>query len=116
MSKKRRKFSPEFKARVALDALSGEHTIAELASKYSFTQTRFPHGRSRPNKVSLHRFLESFKTTSRQTKLRSRNFTPGSINSPSRMIFYKKPSPKYERLAKAWNRRYWTSPAQYQKP
>ena len=35
MSKKRRKFSPEFKARVALDALSGEHTLAELASKYS---------------------------------------------------------------------------------
>ncbi len=35
MSKKRRKFSPEFKARVALDAMSGEHTIAELASKYS---------------------------------------------------------------------------------
>ena len=35
MSKKSRKFSPEFKARVALDALSGEHTIAELASKYS---------------------------------------------------------------------------------
>jgi len=34
MSKKRRKFSAEFKARVALDALSGEHTIAELASKY----------------------------------------------------------------------------------
>lgn len=35
MSKKRRKFSPEFKARVALDAMSGAHTIAELASKYS---------------------------------------------------------------------------------
>ena len=35
MSKKRRKFSPEFKARVALDAMSGEQTIAELASKYS---------------------------------------------------------------------------------
>ena len=35
MSKKRRKFSPEFKARVALDAMSGEHTLAELASKYS---------------------------------------------------------------------------------
>ena len=35
MSKKRRKFGPEYKARVALDALSGEHTIAELASKYS---------------------------------------------------------------------------------
>ena len=35
MSKKRREFSPEFKARIALDAMSGEHTLAELASKYS---------------------------------------------------------------------------------
>jgi transposase len=35
MSHKRRNFSPEFKARAALDAMSGEHTIAELASKYS---------------------------------------------------------------------------------
>lgn len=34
MSKKRRKFSSEFKTRVALDALSGEHTLAELSSKY----------------------------------------------------------------------------------
>lgn len=34
MSRKRRKFTAEFKARVALDALSGEHTITELASKY----------------------------------------------------------------------------------
>jgi len=34
MSKKRRRFTAEFKARVALDALSGEHTLSELASKY----------------------------------------------------------------------------------
>ena len=34
MSHKRRKFSPEFKARVALEALSGDQTISELASKY----------------------------------------------------------------------------------
>ncbi len=34
MSKKKRKFSVEFKAKVALDALSGEQTIAELSSKY----------------------------------------------------------------------------------
>ena len=34
MSKKRRKFTAEFKARVALDALSGEHTLSEFASKY----------------------------------------------------------------------------------
>ena len=34
MSKMRRRFSAEFKTRVALDALSGEHTLSELASKY----------------------------------------------------------------------------------
>ena len=34
MSRKRRNFSPEFKARVALEALSGELTLSELASKY----------------------------------------------------------------------------------
>ena len=35
MSGKRRKLSPEYKARVPLDVMSGEHMIAELASKYS---------------------------------------------------------------------------------
>jgi transposase len=34
MSRKRRRFSAEFKARVALEALSGEHTLSELAGKY----------------------------------------------------------------------------------
>lgn len=34
MSNTRRRFTAEFKTRVALDALSGEHTLAELASKY----------------------------------------------------------------------------------
>ena len=34
MTKKRRKHSPPFKARVALEALKGEETIAELAGRY----------------------------------------------------------------------------------
>jgi len=34
MSKERRKFSADFKAKVALEALSGEETLAELSSKY----------------------------------------------------------------------------------
>lgn len=34
MENKRRQHSAEFKARVALDALSGQHTLAELATKY----------------------------------------------------------------------------------
>ena len=33
--KKRRSFSAEFKARVALEALSGTHTVAELSAKHN---------------------------------------------------------------------------------
>ena len=36
MSKtKRTRYSAEFKSKVALDAIKGEHTLAELAAKYS---------------------------------------------------------------------------------
>ena len=34
MKQNRRKHTPSFKARVALEALKGEETIAELASRY----------------------------------------------------------------------------------
>lgn len=42
MSKSRRKFTAEFKTRVALDALSGEQSLSELASKHGV----------RPNQIS----------------------------------------------------------------
>lgn len=34
MTKTRKRYSPTFKAKVALEALQGEHTLAELASKH----------------------------------------------------------------------------------
>ncbi len=34
MSKERRKHSPAFKAKVALEALNGEETMAQLAARY----------------------------------------------------------------------------------
>jgi transposase-like protein len=34
LKQSRKKYSPSFKAKVALEALKGEHTIAELASQY----------------------------------------------------------------------------------
>ncbi len=35
MSRKQKKFSADFKAKIVLEALSGELTISEIASKYS---------------------------------------------------------------------------------
>lgn len=35
MTRKRRNHSPEFKAKVALDAAKGDKTVAELAQKYN---------------------------------------------------------------------------------
>ena len=35
MTKKRRRFSPDFKFRVALEAAKGQRTLSELSSEYS---------------------------------------------------------------------------------
>ena len=39
MSNKRKQYSPQFKAKVALEAVRGEKTIAELASQYEVHPT-----------------------------------------------------------------------------
>lgn len=39
MSRKRKQYSPEFKAKVALEALKNEQTTAELAARYDIHPT-----------------------------------------------------------------------------
>jgi transposase len=55
MSKKRR-FTADFKARVALEALTGDHTISELASKYGV----HPNQISQWKKQAKEGIVESF--------------------------------------------------------
>jgi len=40
MSKKRRNHSPEFKAKVALAAIKGDQSIAELSQRYNLAQNQ----------------------------------------------------------------------------
>ena len=66
MKQNRRKHSPSFKARVALEALKGEETIAELANRYGSTLARFANGRIRWLRV-LRTFSGVTVTTKRKT-------------------------------------------------
>ena len=52
--KKRRTFPAEFKARVALEALSGAYTLAELAAKHDLHPNMIaPNGNARCRRICL---------------------------------------------------------------
>ncbi len=53
MSNKRRIFSAEFKARIALDALSGEHTLSELTNKYGVHPNQISTWKKQAGGISL---------------------------------------------------------------
>ena len=61
--KKRRKFTREFKSRVALEALREQHTLSELASKYNL----HPNQISAWKKQAKESLPEVFGTVQRDT-------------------------------------------------
>jgi transposase len=65
MSKtKRKRYAPEFKAKVALDALKGEQTMAELASKYSL----HPNMIANWKRQAIDNMAEGFSSKTDRTK------------------------------------------------
>ena len=56
MTRKRRNHSPEFKAKMALDAAKGDKTVAELAQKYNLHANQISTVRA----CYLRTFLSNF--------------------------------------------------------
>ena len=46
----RRRFTAEFKAKVALEAIKGHQTVAELATKHELHPTQIAPGSARPSR------------------------------------------------------------------
>ena len=75
MSKgKRRRFSAGFKAKVALEALKGEQTLAELASRFDL----HPNMIAQWKRQAVEGLAQVFSDGS--ARPRSRSFTPRSVN------------------------------------
>jgi transposase-like protein len=55
MGKQRKQYSGEFKARVALEAIKGQRTVSEIASRYSV----HPHQVSQWKKQAIEQMAES---------------------------------------------------------
>ena len=68
MGKKQRKFSTEYKARVALEALKGRKTITQLASEFQVHPTQVTTWK----KQALINLKDSFKSGKKGSELDSR--------------------------------------------
>jgi transposase len=68
MSKKRRRFSPEFKARVALDSLSGDYTLSELSSKYGVHQNQISTWKKQAKEGIVASFADKSKTDQQKSE------------------------------------------------
>ena len=82
MSRKRRKFSPEFKARVALDAMSGEQTITELASKYSVHPNQISAWKKQGKEGMVASFSGKVQTDQQANEAQIKELQPRSVSSP----------------------------------
>ena len=79
MRRKRRTHKPEFKAKVALAAVQGDLTMAELVKKLMFTPIKSLNGRS--NCYAAHlRCLEARPIAKKKLRKRFRRFVPKLVN------------------------------------
>lgn len=78
---KRRNFSAEFKAKVALDALSGELTLAELAGKYDVHPTQITSWKRQAKEGMVAAFFGKTSTDRRMLRpKKAEDSTPRLVN------------------------------------
>jgi len=76
----RRRFTGEFKARVALEALRGDKTVQEIASKHKVHPNQVSTGSARRSKACRKCFRTARTTSGRITKPRFAIFMPRSAS------------------------------------
>ena len=85
---KRKQHHPEFKAKVALEALKGEETVSELASRFGVHPTMIHQWKRALLEGASGVFERVVAKRRKWTKNRSKIFTQRSGSWPSPMIFW----------------------------
>ena len=100
MTGKRTQYSAEFKARVALEALRGELTTAQLAAKHAVHQTMVGEWKRQAveGMVTVFWADRPYRGAARQLRPRSRSRTPRSVGCWWSAMFWPRP-PVDERRA-----------------
>ena len=76
----RRRFSAEFKAKMALEAIKGQETVAELATKHELHPTQITAWKREAVEKLAKVFDEKSAERTRVGMARSPSFTPRSVN------------------------------------
>lgn len=79
MTRKHRNHSPEFKAKVALDATKGDKTVTELAQKYNLQANQISTWKKELLESATMILPPKITQENRVTK-KWTNFTPRSVN------------------------------------
>src|ERR1700691_4059918 len=76
----RRRFSAEFKAKVALEAINGHETVAQLASRHELHPMQIAAWKREAVEKLAKMFDEKSRSETRVGMVRSPSFTPRSVS------------------------------------
>lgn len=90
--KTRRRFTAEFKAKVALEAIRGERTISELATKHQLHPNQITQWKRQAIENLAKAFDDKVSDAQVGREAEGRSCTPRSASSSSSGIFWPRPS------------------------